>query len=162
MKEGQAMREKTVVKRECERVNALLKDEAVELELGTKKSLGRLEQVKNEPSEFSYWAELEFREYVRRELEQHQRITSSILVNSGARLLGLSPVTIKRYMGKLRSKNGPFSGLGDIVTINPNYVPKEDDAYWTGGAGLDTDVVSIRPESTGYSTSGQRKGEACD
>jgi hypothetical protein len=52
------------------------------------------------------------------------------LINGGARLLGLSPVTTKRYMGKLRSENGPFAGLGDIVTINANYVPKEDDEYW--------------------------------
>lgn len=129
----QEVRSKTDVQRECERVNALLKEEAEQLMLGTKKSLSRLEGAKNDASAFSYWAELEFREYVRRALEKHRTVTSSILVNGGARLLGLSPVTTKRYMGKLRSESGPFSGLGDIVTLNPNYVPKEEDAYWKGG-----------------------------
>ena len=124
------MRSKTDVQRECERVNELLKKEAQDLELGTKKSLARLEGAKNDVSNFSYWAELEFREIVRRKLENHPALSSSSLINDGARLLGISPVTAKRYMSKLRSDKGPFSGLGDIVTINPNYVPKEEDDYW--------------------------------
>jgi len=72
---------------------------------------------------------MEFREYVRRQIE-HQAGSASALIIGGARLLGLSPETTKRYMFKLRTFGGPFSGLGDIVIINPNYQPRELDSYW--------------------------------
>jgi len=124
------MRPKSKLLRESQRVNQLLREEAEELQLGTKQSLARMEQAKNDASAFSYWAEMEFREYVRRALEKHRAINAVALINGGARMLGLSPVTTKRYMAKLRSENGPFGGLGDIVIVNPNYVPKEEDAYW--------------------------------
>jgi hypothetical protein len=111
-------------------VNEILKAEAEELQLGTKKSRGRMAESEGDVRVHSYWAEMEFREFVRRQLEKHPSANAMSLINEGARLLGLSPVTTKRYLAKMRSKNGPFSGLGDIVTINPRYVPPEDDEYW--------------------------------
>lgn len=124
------MRAKNVLKSECRKINEVLKAEAKELRLGTKKSLGRLAECENDASAKSYWAEMEFREYVRRQLEIRTSVNAVSVINGGARLLGLSPVTTKRYLAKLRSERGPFSGLGDIVVINSHYVPKEDDEYW--------------------------------
>lgn len=126
------MRTKHQLKTEIARVNELLKSEAIELMLGTKKSLGRLEEARNERDRqaFTYWAMLEFREYVRRQLEKHGVAPATGLINGGARLLRLSPATTKRYMDSLRTGGGPFSGLGDQVTINPNYKPVEEDDYW--------------------------------
>ncbi len=123
------MRNKSELKKATARVNQVLKAEARVLGLGTKSSLERLEQCKNDMPAFSKWAELEFREYVRRQLEKHT-CTSIVLINGGARLLGLSPATTKRYLGKLRVEGGPFGGLGDVVILNPRYVPKEEDDYW--------------------------------
>jgi hypothetical protein len=115
---------------ELERVNKILKDEAILLELGTKKSLPRLEQVKNDSKAFTYWAELEFQEYIRRSLEKCSTSAIAILINGGARLLKLSPITTKRYMGKLCLDNGPFVAQGDTIAINPDYVSPEEDSYW--------------------------------
>ena len=128
----EVMRSKTEVQRECERVNKILKEEAIALQLGTKTSMKRLEDSKTDAGigTFSFWAELEFREYVRRNLEQHQSMTISTLILGGARLLGVSPMTTKRYMNKLRAENGPFGGLGDVVVINSRYIPREEDPYW--------------------------------
>lgn len=123
------MRSLYKLKKESARVNELLKAEAIELRLGTTKSLKRLEDCKGDLKAFSHWAELEFREYVRRKLEHHAGVSGS-LINTGARLLGLSPATTKRYLEKLRTEGGPFSGLGDEVIINPNYQSREADAYW--------------------------------
>lgn len=124
------VRGKTELQRESEKVNSLLKAEAARLELGTKRSLERMEGCKHDPSSFSYWAELEFREYVRRMLERQGSASAALLVNGGARMLKLSSVTTKRYLSKLRAERGPFSGLGDVVILNPNYCPAEDDEYW--------------------------------
>lgn len=123
-------RPKTELMRESERVNGILRAEARRLELGTKKSLERLEGCKHDPTSYSFWAELEFREYARRMLEKHGSVSGAQLVNGGARLLKLSSVTTKRYLLKLRAERGPFSGLGDVVILNPNYCPAEDDEYW--------------------------------
>jgi hypothetical protein len=126
------MRDKMTVKAECRRVNHLLRDEAEKLQLGVKGvSLQRLEQSRNDQAVFSYWASKEFQEYVRRTLDERQAVSQNYLINEGARKLGLSPVTTKRYMSALRTANGPFGGLGDIVVINANYVPVEEDPYWT-------------------------------
>ena len=115
--------------RECERVNKLLKKEAERQGLGTRKSLARMEEARqNDKVAFSYWAQLEFQEYIRRELESHPTISASLLINKGARLLKLSPVTTKRYLAVLRSDDGPFSSFGDTVMINQNYTETED--YW--------------------------------
>ena len=123
------MRPKHELTKTSERVNTLLREEAISLRLGTKKSLRRLDECKSNMTAFSHWAELEFREYVRRQIE-HRAGSASALIIGGARLLGLSPATTKRYMEKLRTKGGPFSGLGDIIVINPNFQPRENDSYW--------------------------------
>ena len=122
-------RAKYDLKRECEGVNTLLRQEAIALDLGTTKSIKRLEACKGDLTAYSRWAELEFREFVRRRI-QHRAGSATGLIIEGARLLDLSPATTKRYMQKLRSRRGPFSGLGDILTINPNYQPREEDDYW--------------------------------
>ena len=65
-------RPKPELLRECERVNQLLKKQAEKLELGTKKSLMRMDEARQcDRDAFSYWAQLEFQEYVRRQLERH-------------------------------------------------------------------------------------------
>ena len=123
-------RPKPELLRECERVNQLLKKQAIKLALGTRKSLARMDEARQMDREaLSYWARLEFQEYVRRQLEQHPTLHASILINNGARLLKLSSVTIRRYLAELRSGDGPFTGMGDIIMINPNY--DEQDDYWT-------------------------------
>jgi hypothetical protein len=126
------MRQKPELLRECERVNDLLRKDAKKLDLGTKKSLARMEEASRVDREaFSYWAQLEFKELIRRELENHPTINASILINKGARLLKLSPVTTKRYLAVLRAgSTAPFASMGDIVMINPNYVSPEQDGYW--------------------------------
>src|SRR5512136_230805 len=89
--------------RACEHVNKELEQEAQKLGLGTKKSLARMDEARQvDKVAFSYWAQLEFQEYVRRELERHPTINASILINNGARLLHISPVTTKRYLAVLR------------------------------------------------------------
>ena len=120
-------RSKNELLRECERVNQLLKKEAERQGLGTRKSLARMEEARqNDKVAFSFWAQLEFQEYIRRELESHPTISASLLINKGARLLKLSPVTTKRYLAVLRSDDGPFSSFGDAVMINQNYTEIED------------------------------------
>jgi hypothetical protein len=128
-KEKKMTRPKPELLRECERVNRLLMKQAQTLELGTKKSLARLEEARQSDREaFSYWAQLEFQEYIRRQLEQHPAIHASLLINAAARLLKLSNLTTRRYLQVLRSGNGPFNSMGDIVILNPNY--SEQDDYW--------------------------------
>jgi hypothetical protein len=126
------MRQKPELLRECERVNKVLRKEAKKLDLGTKISLPRLEEARQvDLKSFSYWAQLEFKEYVRRELEHHPAINASILINNGARLLQISTATTKRYLAALRAgRTAPFSSLGDIVMLNPNYVSPDLDSYW--------------------------------
>lgn len=125
------MRGKNELYKEGQRVNEILKEEADRLQLGTKGSLARLSAARSEGgSAFSTWAELEFREFVRRMLEKHTSISSNSAITEGARMLGVSPATTKRYMAKLRTARGPFGGLGDIVVINANYVSPEMDDYW--------------------------------
>jgi hypothetical protein len=123
-------RSKSELMRACERVNKILEAEAKEKELGTKKSLARMDEARQlDKVAFSYWATLEFQEYVRRELEKHPAINASILINNGARLLHLSPVTTKRYLAVMRAGEGPFRGMGDVVMLNPNYTSADGD-YW--------------------------------
>lgn len=123
-------RPKPELLRECERVNLLLKKEAQQLDLGTKRGLARMDEAKQCDREtFSYWAQLEFQEYIRRRLELHLTINASLLINEGARLLKLSNATTKRYLAVLRSGAGPFTGMGDIIMLNPNYTGQDD--YWT-------------------------------
>jgi hypothetical protein len=115
--------------RECERVNEVLKKQAQKFELGTTKSLARMDEARQCDREtFSYWAQLEFQEYVRRQLERHPTMHASILINNGARLLRLSNITTRRYLAVMRSGDGPFSGLGDVIMLNANYT--EQDGYW--------------------------------
>lgn len=117
--------------RACNRVNAALKEDGRRLGLGKKSSLRRLDQARSsDPAQFSYWAELEFREFVRRRIEEGKTVAGSDMIASGALLLGLSTETTKRYLKKLRASGGPFSGLGDIVTLNPRYVPPSLSEYW--------------------------------
>ena len=124
-------RSKTELHRECERVNRLLLEDAIRLQLGTTISLARLAEAKsNNKDEFSTWATLEFQEYVRRKLNDRDSVSANAMIYGGSRMLKLSPVTTKRYMGTLRSEGGPFGGLGDIVTFNPGYKSVEDDDYW--------------------------------
>ena len=123
-------RPKPELLRECERVNKLLKKQAEELGLGTKKSLARMDEARQIGiKEFYYWALLEFQEYVRRQLETHQTFHASSLINDGAYKLKVSSAATKRYLGVLRSGHGPFSGIGDIIMLNPNYTEQDD--YWT-------------------------------
>lgn len=124
------MRTKGQLRNRQRQVNEILKGEARSLGLGTKESLPRMNAVKGDLAEFSFWAQKEFQEYVRRMLEARGSVSAVAMMNNGARLLGLNPVTTKRYMNKLRAQNGPFSGAGDIVILNPNYKPPEDDDYW--------------------------------
>jgi hypothetical protein len=124
-------RPKAELLKACERVNKVLEEEAQRLELGTKKSLPRMDEARQyDKVAFSYWAQLEFQEFVRRQLDRHPTMNASILINSGARMLKISPATTKRYMAALRSGNGPFAGLGDIIMLNPNYIPTDQDDYW--------------------------------
>ena len=126
------MRQKPELLRECERVNGLLREEAQKLDLGTKKSVSRMDEARHSDREsFSYWAQLEFREYIRRELESRPTVSASAMINDGARLLKISPATTKRYLAVLRAgRTGPFTSMGDIVMINANYVSSDKDSYW--------------------------------
>jgi hypothetical protein len=130
------------LRRQQQQVNELLREEAVRLRLGTKESVPRLEafRARGDMAEFSAWCEREFCEYIRRQVERGPR-SSGLLINDGARLLGISPATAKRYMGKLRAKGGPFAGLGDVVILNPRYQPRETDEYWQ-----DVQDADVSPE----------------
>ena len=126
-------RDKRELMRECERVNKVLEAEALKLGLGTKRSLARMDEARLvDKVAFSYWAVLEFQEYVRRELADRPTCSASILINNGARLLHISPVTTKRYLAVLRAGDGPFRSMGDIIMLNPNYTAGED-SYWRDG-----------------------------
>jgi hypothetical protein len=131
-------RDKRELERACERANKVLREEAQKLGLGTKKSLERMDEARQlDKVAFSYWATLEFQEYVRRRLEEHPVLNESGLINGGARLLHLSPVTTKRYLATLLAGEGPFRGMGDMVMLNPNYPADED--YWQDGPAQGTD-----------------------
>ena len=125
-------RNKSELMRECERVNGILLVEAKKFELGTKKSLRRLDEARERDNQaFHQWARLEFQEYCRRCLERNPTIQASLLINEGARLLRISQATTKRYLAVLRAgRTSPFSSLGDVVMLNPNYVAPEQDSYW--------------------------------
>lgn len=118
------------LRQEIARVNTILEEEARVLDLGTSKSLEILSQIRGDNSAFSERAKLEFREYVRRQLLRKPTPGKKQLELGGARLLGLSPATTKRYMEELRTEHGPFSGLGEVVILNRNYVSPKDDPYW--------------------------------
>ena len=124
------MKPKSILKMDCERVNKQLREEAVRLQLGRKGSLDRLEQSKSDNQLFHYWAVLEFREFCRREIERRGSANAGGLIVDGARLLGFSVVTAKRYMSELRARGGPLAGLGEVVILNAHYVTAEEDGYW--------------------------------
>lgn len=124
------MRTKSTLKRECEKVNVLLRREAEELRLGTKVSLARLDGCKDDLKAFSYWAKLEFQEYVRRTVEKNGSANAQALIYGGASKLKVNPETTKRYLRTLRAAGGPFAGLGETVVVNANYTPPEEDEYW--------------------------------
>lgn len=125
------MRSRYERQRECEQVNKILLADAKQKGLGTKRSRSRLEDARqNDSSAFSYWAKLEYCEYIRRELERRDTISASHLIKGGAYRIGISPVTAKRYLSVLTSEQGPFSQFGDLVMINPDYRPSETDDYW--------------------------------
>jgi hypothetical protein len=129
------MRKIYEIRRECERVNKLLLADARKQGLGTKSSRQRLDEARHDDSNaFSFWAQLEYREYIRRQLERRDTISASHLIKTGAYLLGISPVTAKRYLSALASEIGPFNQHGDLIMINPHYVPSEDDTYWLDDA----------------------------
>jgi hypothetical protein len=125
------MRSVYELRRASEQVNKILLDDAKRKGLGTKRSRQRLEDARQDDSAaFSYWAQLEYREYIRRQLERHDTINASHLIRGGAYQIGISPVTAKRYLSTLASEYGPFSQLGDLVMINVNYTPPEAAPYW--------------------------------
>jgi len=127
---GDAMKSTSKLKQDCEKVNQQLREEAAKLRLGTKASRDRLERSKSDNQVFSYWATLEFREFCRRMIEGRGSANANGLIADGARLLGLSPVTTKRYLSTLRASGGPLAGLGEIVILNAHYSPIEEDGYW--------------------------------
>ena len=124
------MRKKYELMKDCARVNELLKAQAKQLGLGTKRSLARLSDCENDARAFHAWALLEFTEFCRRKLEGHTSVSASYLRKEGASKLKLATITTQRYMEKLRTEKGPLGGMGDIVTLNPNYVPSDEDDYW--------------------------------
>ena len=62
------MRTKNQLVKECNHVMEILRVEAKSLGLGTKESLTPLDAAKSDLAEYSYWAQMEFQEYVRRQL----------------------------------------------------------------------------------------------
>lgn len=124
--------QKWELQRECKRVNLELEAEAEKLGLGTKRSLERLDTARQQEDmvALSHWSQLEFREICRRALEKHPAIQAHLLINDGARLLQLSPITIKRHLAVLCSRNGPFFKMGDIVMVSPHYKHVAKDDYW--------------------------------
>jgi hypothetical protein len=129
------MRSKYERQRECEQVNKILLADAKLKGLGTKSSRARLDDARqNDSAAFSYWAGLEYREYIRRELEKRDTTSASHLIRGGAYRLGISPITAKRYLSTLTSEIGPFTQYGDLVMVNPDYVQPESDTYWQDDA----------------------------
>jgi hypothetical protein len=123
------MRSKYERQRECEQVNRILQADAKRQTLGTKASQRRMDDARQHDSNaFSYWAQLEFREFIRRELEHRDTISASHLIRSGAYLLRISPITTKRYLFALTSQQGPFMQYGELVMLNPDYTATE--SYW--------------------------------
>ena len=59
--------------------------------------------------------EPQFRRHVYEEINKHQSVDPEVLINSGAELLGLSPVTTKRYLDKLCSKSGLCKKIGGKI-----------------------------------------------
>lgn len=128
------MKPNSQLRREAEKVNNLLKTDAERLNLGTRKGKERLDRARQSDDNvtFSYWARLEFLEYSRRQLEKHSMLMASTLAAEGARMLGISLITAKRYLQELSAgKTAPLMHFGDNILINYNYVPAEQDTYWT-------------------------------
>ncbi len=123
-----------------DRVNLLMIEEANEIGLGRKNSLEILSQLRGDNVLFSTRAKLEFREVVRRTIMNNweaKKARGHIPVGNrkalelkAARLLGISPVSSKRYMDSMRLAKGPFSGTGDDVYLNEFYTKPEEDEYW--------------------------------
>lgn len=125
---------------EIDRVNTLLVEEARALGLGRRNSLEVLASLRGDNVQYSTRAKLEFREIVRRTLMQNwekKKAAGHLPVGNkkalelrAARLLGISPVSAKRYMDSMRLPRGPFSGVRDDVYLNQFYTRPEDDEYW--------------------------------
>lgn len=127
------MKTKQQLARDTAHVNQLLKDEGRRLLLGTKRSKARLETARlaDDNTTYSYWARLEFLEYCRRQLEGHAVLPASVLIAEGARIIGLSLITTKRYMSELKAgATAPLLGFGDNIMLNHGYVPPDEDPYW--------------------------------
>jgi len=131
MAKKKELKSKRELKKDIERVNRILEEEARDYDLGSPRTLETLSQLRGDNQAFSERAKLEFREYVRRKLLKAPVPPKKALELGGARLLGLSPATTKRYMEELRTERGPLAGLGEIVILNRNYVRPENDPYWT-------------------------------
>ena len=120
---------RTPLEKDCERVNQLLKGEAIRLDLGTKKSLKRLDDARELSNiTYSYWARQEFQEFIRRQLERQPAIDSDDLIYSAASVLRISSETVKRYVSVIRKGAGPFRCIGKMVMLNENYT---GDEYFT-------------------------------
>ena len=120
---------RTQLEKDCERVNQLLKLEAVRLKLGTKNSLKRLDDARELSNiTYSYWAKMEFQEFVRRQLEKQPTVDSDDLTYLVASVLRISSETVKRYVSVIRKGAGPFRCIGKMVMLNENYT---GDEYFT-------------------------------
>lgn len=136
------MKSKQQLKRDVNHTNEMLKDDAIRLSLGTQAGYKRLEYARQSDDNvtFSHWARLEFREYCRRMLEKHPVIQSSLLAAEGARIIGISEITAKRYLRELKAgRTAPFMGFGDNIMLNHSYQPSEQDDYWQRDEEEDTE-----------------------
>ena len=121
---------KSALKKQKE-TNDELEAIAKEYGLGVRdKSLERLENLRNDLSQFSTMAQMEFVEYVRRKLNGGKVNHADELVVGFARLFGVSVPTAKRYMKAACAYHGPLARSKDMVFINPHYVAPEKDDYW--------------------------------
>ena len=133
---------RTQLERDCDRVNQLLRDEAIRLELGTRKSPKRLDEARELSNiTYSYWAKLEFQEFIRRKLEKQPAIDSDDLIYSAASVLKISSETVKRYVGVIRKGIGPFRCIGKMVMFNENYTG--DEYFIDTSADPDSDTEEI-------------------
>jgi hypothetical protein len=125
------MRTTHQIKHECERVNQILLEVARKKALGTKGTRKRLEEARqNDPCAYSYWAQLEFCELIRRQLEHRDTITAARVIRNGAYLFGITTNTAKAYLQTLTSDFGPYQLMGELVLINPDYQPTETNDYF--------------------------------
>ena len=65
-----------------------------------------------------------FRKFVIHELDEHAEIPMNELVNNGAEVIRISPVTAKRYLEKMCSKYGYCKQLRRGKTIVVKYKPE--------------------------------------